>query len=154
MRVDNLQWHPVRLGMRRVRPNAWWLSRKGHVVGEVRRDSEGWIAKQGSEGETDDGRKVLILGRFWEQRHQSFIAAALSVTRLEGVWASSDGPQDFGDVRMLRLNVASQWYTVLLKGDDRYIYQDFTIPDKLTDEGQAIVRRVLSEVDKKMGGAP
>ena len=154
MRVDNLQWHPVRLGLKRVRPNAWHLSREEVVLGEVCRHGDGWTAARGELGVTPDGRNVLWFDRCGEHHYDSFVAAALSVSRMKNVWASSDGPQDFGEVRMLRLNVASQWYTVLLKGDDRYIYQDFTIPDKLTDEGQAIVRRVLSEVDKKMGGAP
>jgi len=148
VRVDNLSWHPVRLGMRRVRSGAWWLSREGKVVGEVRRDGEGWVAVRGHERVHEDGRNMLIFDGFGMRGYPSFVAAALSVSRLEGIWGSSDGPQEFGAVRMVRVNVATNWYTVVTKGDERYVYEDFTIPEKLTDAGQAILRRVLTEVDR------
>lgn len=148
MRVDNLRWHPVRLGMRRVRPNVWWISRGDRVVGEVGRLDDRWESVSGRERVLDDGRNALMWDVFGRARHSSFVAAALRVSRLEGIWASSDGPQDFGTVHMLRVNVASRWYTVITKDGQRYIYEDFTISEKTTDEEQAILRRVLTEHER------
>ena len=142
-----MKWHPVRLGMRRVGANAWWISREGVVVGEVRFDDDLWIARKGHERVLEDGRNALLFDDFGGQRHGGFRAAVLSVARVRRLWASSDGPQDLGDVRALRVNVVGRWYTVLLRKDERYIYEDHTIKENLTDEEQAVLRRVLTEVD-------
>jgi hypothetical protein len=151
VRVDNLTWHPVRLGMRRVRPNTWWISREDEVVGEVARTEEGWVSVRGRVRELDDGRRALMWDHLARSRHPSFVSAVLRVARLEGIWASSDGPQDFGTVRMLRVSVASRWYTVVARGEDRYIYEDFTIPKEMTDEQQAVLRRAVLEAERVFG---
>lgn len=148
MRADNLTWHPVRLGMRRVRPHVWWISREDEVVGEVVFTKEGWISRQGRVRVLDDGRNALAFDSFGHVRHPSFVSAAVRVSRLEGIWADSDGPQDLGDARVLRVCVATRWYTVLLQRGERYIYEDHTIPDDLTDEQQVRLQRVLVEVDR------
>lgn len=140
MRVDNIRWHPVRLGLTRAGPNVWRVSRDGQLVGGVRRYSEGWFSFLAPPA---DGRA----------RHPSFVAAVLRVSRLKGIWASSDGPQDFGLVHMLRINAATRWYTVIIDAvrGDRYLYEDHTIRDQTTDEEQAVLRLVLVEVDRHLG---
>lgn len=148
MRVDNLTWRPVRLGMRRVRPNTWWISREDEVVGEVALTEEGWTAVRGCMREFSDGHQTLAWDRFARVRPPSFVTAALYVSRLTGVWTSSDGPQDLGDARVLRVCSDTQWYTVLLQRGERYIYEDHTIPVYLTDKRQARIRAVLVEVDR------
>lgn len=150
MRVDNLTWHPVRLGMRRVRPNAWHISREEEVVGEVFLHRDGsWWAARGSIYDFDGAGRRRTL---WTATFDSFVAAALSVSRLRHVHADSDGPQDLGDARVLRVCVSPRWYTVLLKRGERYIYEDHTIPEKLTDEQQARLQLVLTEVDRWEAG--
>lgn len=73
--------------------------------------------------------------------HKSFVGAVLSVSRKTGIYTGK--VQDFGQVRMLRLNVNGMWFTVIKDGDSRYLYQDFTIPDSLTDDQQIRLKRVL-----------
>lgn len=148
MRVDNLNWRPVRLGARRAGPNRWWISRGDEVVGEVRRAEGQWVSVRGRERVLEDGRNALMWDAFGRTAHPSFVSAALRVARLDGIWASSDGPQDFGRVHMLRVNVSTRWFTVVLDGDDRYVYEDFTLDRSFSDEEQAVMRRVLTEVDR------
>lgn len=148
MRVDNLNWHPVRLSLKRESSGVWRVSREGAVVGEVKRRGGVWSSVRGSLHVRGDGSTVLLKPPFSRKPFSSFRAAVLSVARLRHVTAGSDGPQDFGTVGMLRVCVSSCWHTVIFSGDERYVYEDFTIPDDMTDERQAILRQVLVEAER------
>lgn len=156
MRVDNIRWHPVRLGLTREGSNAWRVSRGGRVVGEIRRHPEGWVSIPVREALDGDGHHMHVLDRASRTQHSSFVSAVLKATRLRGIWASSDGPQDFGLVHMLRINVATRWYTVIndpMRGD-LYLYEDFTVRDEMSDEQQGVLRRVLVEARRRFGRKP
>lgn len=137
LRIDNIKWHPVRLGLERVNSKVWWISRERSIVGRVCRTAEGWTSTRAFRGK--DGETLFDL--LDKCSHKSFVGAVLSVSRKTGIYTGK--VQDFGQVRMLRLNVNGMWFTVIKDGDSRYLYQDFTIPDSLTDDQQIRLKRVL-----------
>lgn len=151
MRAENINWHPVRLGLTRLNRGLWAIQRCGKDVGFVRceRGEWAWVRAMGNPNSPEPPDRI----GGWVQR-RSFLASVLAVSRLSGVFPASRGPQDFGAVRMLRVCVSGSWYTVIItdKGD-RFVYEDFSIPDKLNDWQQALLRLVSVEVDKYLDQA-
>lgn len=152
MRVENLPWHRVRLSAKRVRSHVWWIFRGENLVGEVRYEKDSWVAIRGSETTLDDGRKAIIYGD-QPNAFPSFRTAVLAISRFTRM-GMDDQPEDMGNVRMLRIRVSATWYTVLLKGGERYIYEDFSLPSvgysgqKLDLKQQAGLKQVLAQVDR------
>jgi len=73
-----------------------------------------------------------------------------SVLKLARLWTfvSSDGPQNIGDVRMIRIDARGCWYTVIFDKHGRYIYEDHTLNKPLSVLKQAELKLVIREADK------
>jgi hypothetical protein len=144
MFAANIRWTPVRLESRRIDNNRHEILRGGELRGIVEFHKGVWRSRKPptkySRGDIRD--------------HESWRGAVLHLVRYSMLWTSSDGPQDYGQVRMLRINCATAWYTVIADGDRRYVYQDFTIPDEPEGRGQAMLRKVLAAAEGHLRDAP
>jgi hypothetical protein len=149
MRADNLRFGPVRLGMRRVRKGAWWITRGGEEVGEVSRVEGGWESYPGRMGETEGGVRALMLDRAGVRLHGSFVGAALRVGRLRGLWSAR--VQDYGAVRMVRVSVSGRWYAVVWDGHGvDHVFEDRQLEVE-GDYERAMMRMVLLEAGRVLG---
>ena len=141
MFVNQIQWTPVRLESRRIDNNHHEIFRDGELVGFVERHEGAWRS-----------RKPKRSAYPWDdcQPHSGWRAAVLRLARYSMIWASRDGPQDYGQVRMFRVNCATLWYTVIVDGDKRYVYQDFTISREPEGREQVMLRRVLDAAENHL----
>lgn len=136
MRIDNINFHPIRLEAKRVSNKTYEIFRAGELRGTIKELVDGW--------------KVDVEGRnvhYARHRTSSFKTAALSLCRLH-MTASSDGPQDHGEIRTIRVNVASVWYTVMFHKHGTWVSQDSFGFDSLNDLQQARLRTVIAEAEK------
>ena len=138
MFVSNLQWNPIRLESRRIGNNRYEIFRDGESRGFVERHQGTWRSRIPRSGYAWGGDL---------RDHPSWRTAVLRLARYSMIWTSRDGPQDYGQVHMLRFNCGTVWFTVLLKGDRRFLYRDFTIPDRPEGTDQAMVWTVLRAAD-------
>jgi hypothetical protein len=136
MRVDNINWHPIRVEAKRIANNTYEISRGGELRGTIEKLDDGWKT-------TVTGRHVY----YAKHRTSSFKTAVLTLCRLH-MTPSSDGPQDHGEIRTIRVNVATVWYTVMFHKHGTWVLQDSFGKDSMNDLQQARLRTVLSEAAK------
>ena len=145
MRIDSIPFHPVRLSMVRFKINGYRILRGNPTA-------------SGKKLPKDLGTVEYVDGRWratntspapYTDRYMcsSFRAAVLHLARI-WMYTSRDGPQDYGSVRMIRVQAGGVWYTVIFDKGGRYVYEDYSIPEKLSDEGQAGLRKVVSVAEK------
>jgi hypothetical protein len=145
MRIDNIKWHPIRLQATRVSNDEYTIERDDVACGRVRREG---LDKWRSWGPRDpqDGNYFASSSH----THSSFRAAVLYRARY-GIYTSSDGPQNYGNLQMIRVNAEGAWFTVIFDKGARYVYEDFTLdPDhdgKMDDRKQAHLRKVTRVAD-------
>lgn len=139
MRVDNIQFHPIRLGLRRLARGSFQLERDGVGLGTVKFvDGKWWASKP------QQGARFFCGGTSF----RSFRAAAVHLARC-WTYSSSDDLQDYGSVRMLRVRAGTNWYTVIFDNKrGTYVYEDFSIPEPLSDEQQRQLRKVMTVIEK------
>jgi len=138
MRVDNIKFHPVRLGLTRRRKDSYLLSRFGKTLGKVNYiDGQWWAFREGRPN--------------WDRGDNygaSFKAAVLRLARISN-YIPRDGPQDWGNVRMIRVQASGIWYTIIFHKGNKHIYEDYSIPkEDFNDEQQANLRCAIAEAEK------
>jgi len=133
--------HPIRLGIRRVTAHHWWISRAGEEVGELEYKDGKWIARSGEMDEVADKGRVLCYTGY-QFPYPSFRTAALSLTRLHRVTECTNGVADRGDARVLRTFVGGHSFVILLGQEGESLYQKFSTGPDMSDELQAILRKV------------
>ena len=138
MRADNIKWQPVRLQLERLGSQKYALSRHGSFLGTVRWNEGRWEIRRENERGCACVRK-------------SFRAACLFLAR-DLVRASSDGPQDYGKVHMIRVDCQGVWYTVIFDRNAVYLYQDFTISTEPTGLEHTLLRNVVPS-DHEVAGS-
>lgn len=136
MRADSIEWRPIRLGLSRMGPRQYALTRGTIPLGWVKEVADGWMIRKETESTTS-----------WNRKYDSFVVACLHLAR-EYFYIDSDTPQDYGRVQMLRIGGSGDWYTVIFHRGDVYIYEDFTLRRKLTPAKQAMLRRVLAVAER------
>ena len=136
MRIDNLTFPPIRLGLRRLTKDAFEISRDGTVLGRVKRERDVWRALETRHSHWHDSHRAT-----------SFRTAALKLAR-QWTYVSSDGPQNFGQVHMIRVDARGCWYTVIFSPFGRNIYEDHTMGKALSPAKQAELKLVIREADK------
>jgi len=149
MRIDNLRFHPVRLQALRMAPGTWKIKRTydDKYLGTVRHvpQPQGpWSSLRVDQGNWYDS-----------VQHRSFKTACLRLARMN-VRLHSEGVQDYGECRMLRVGTGwGSWYTVIFHKHGPYIYDDHTIQfsgggprEILSEHKQAELRAVLQAVQK------
>jgi len=137
MRIDNINFHPIRLEAKRIANKTYEISRNGEPRGTIKSLEDGW--------------KIAVHDRkVYPSMHRasSFKAAVLKLCRMH-MTASSDGVQDYGDRRTIRINVSSVWYMVTFHKNGNWVFQDtMSHTDVLSDIEQARLRVVVSEAEK------
>lgn len=144
MRADNIKWSPVRLQSRRVDNNRHEIFRDGKLMGVVERHRGEWRSREPRPGYIGGSPR-------W---HPSWRAAVLGLARHSSLWTSSDGPQDYGMVRMLRVRCATAWYTVIADRESRYVYPESTASLEPQGLQQTMLRRVLAAAEAHLARAP
>lgn len=136
MRIDNLKFHPIRLDLRRLGRDSFEISRQGKRLGCVRREHGVWRALEARHSHWHDSNQAT-----------SFRTAVLKLVR---VWryTSSDGPQNFGQVHMIRVDAKGCWYTIIFHKHGRLIYEDHTMGKVLSPEKQAELKLVIHRADQ------
>lgn len=135
MRPDLVKWHPIRLSLERAGNNRWFLRRAGELVGHLRFSEGAWWAMGCS-------------GYAMNVRQSSFRTACLRLARSSVVCSNAE-VQNYGTVRMIRVNVASAWFTVLFADQgDMYIYEDFTLRKPLNETQQTLMRQLLATAQR------
>jgi hypothetical protein len=129
MRIDNLNFHPIRLRMERFANGQYKIYRDDQMVGELHHQRDGW----------------QVYSRWTQSRTTSFRVAALQVARLR---CPIIRVQDHGVAPVLRVQVNTVWYTVVQHPHGSWIYEDFTIPKTLTDDQQAQLKAALVAAKK------
>lgn len=131
MHSSRIRFRPVRLRLQRLSKDTYRIGRDSSDLGAVKLINGRWQSLKGKDAH-------------WSRSstHSSFRTACLYLAR-QDVWISSDGPQDYGSVRMIRVNVSTSWYTVVFHENGINIYEDFTLPELLSDAKQAELRLVL-----------
>jgi len=144
MFAANLRWSPVRLESRRISKNRHEIFRDDRSCGFVERYQGTWRSRV-PESWTPQGDC---------RDHPSWIAAVLRLARYSMIWTSSDGPQDHGLVRMLRVNCGTAWYTVIAKGDRRYVYEDASVSEQPRGRDQAVIWKVFRTAEAHLRDHP
>lgn len=151
MRVDSIEWRPIRLGIRRLHKHCYAVSREGASRGIVMKDDGTWWARELSPRGVS-GPNPLECGigpmTHWIRggaRHSSFVSAAVSVSRVR-IWG--DSLQDQGMCRVFRTQVVGAWYTFLQdQHGTLYLFQDF--PSSLKNPPSDLAQRALREVVRR-----
>jgi len=151
MRADNLKFHPIRLQMKRIQRGNWNIYRGNweelNLIGKVthhsvRNNLHYWPSEEDRPWNAFPAKSAL-----GGTAHSSFKGACLRLARLPSSLLSADRIQDYGDVRMLRINASEGlWYTVVFHKHGTLIYDDHTIQKHgtaLSDQKQATLRSVL-----------
>lgn len=137
MWVDGIKWNSIRIRATRISPHTWTIFRDGAEVGEV------WCTRDGEWRSSRPKRSF--------SRHSSFRTAVLGLTRTQHVWVNPDGPQDYGDVRMIRIQCATTWYTVIFHKGKPFVFDDFSVVDKdmqVSPQHQPILQKVVNEAHR------
>ena len=137
MQVGNIKWTPVRLESRRIGNNRHEIFRDGKLVGIMEQHKGTWRSHEPKSRHSVGTIRTC----------SSWITGVLHLTRYSMLWTAEEGPQDYGAVRMLRVNCATRWYTVIADGERRYVYEDFTISKEPEGRGRAMLRRVLAAAE-------
>lgn len=148
MRLDSIPFRPVRLVLTRLGRNSYGLARNGDHLGGIKYEDGKWWALKAASAYPYQDNHVF----------QSFRAAALFLAR---IWVyspragpGSRHPQDYGAVRMIRINTGPNWYTVIFQDKPPkrlvYVYDDQWLnPQKgISDFQQAHLRRVAAIADR------
>ena len=143
MRIDSIPFRPVRLSMVRFKSNGYRILRGNPDAAKLPKDIGTVEYKDGRWRATNTSPPP------YTDRHicSSFRAAVLHLAR---IWThtSSDGPQDYGSVRMIRVQAGDNWYTVIFDKRGSYVYDDYSIPKMLPDHHQAQLRKVVHVAEK------
>lgn len=149
MRIDNLNFHPVRLQTMRTAQGCWRIKRatEEEWLGMVKFTPNDARANRDSEPRPWTARPE---DRNSSTYHRSFRTAALRIARMN-VSLDSDGVQDFGQCRVLRMGAWGFWYTVVLHNHGPWIYEDDSIQrvgKTLPERKQAELRAVINAAEK------
>jgi len=142
MRIDSIPFRPVHLEMTRRYPGRYQVFRgypgceQLKELGSVEYIDGRWVATNMSPPPYTDRYTC-----------SSFRAAVLHLARI-WTYTSSDGPQDYGSVRMIRVQAGGDWYTVIFDKGGWKVYEDYSIPEKLSDDHQAQLRKVVHVAEK------
>ena len=121
------------------------MSRRSRVSGR-RWPRSGWITRRAIYD------KGVVRFSDHDGPYQSFVAAALHITRHYGLYLDSDGIQDNGLQRVRRVCVGGKWFTVITDPEGRYhptIFEDHPPHlDEPDDFMQAVIRTALNAIDE------
>lgn len=134
MLVENIRYAPVRLNLVRVNPGHFELHRDGGHIGSIKRQADGsWRSWKSDR-------------RYSEGVSPSFKTAALRISRYFGL-PGNGKVQDYGLMHVLRIQVETQWYYVLINKKSQFIIRDLYW-EPLEGVEQALVQKVIQTAER------
>lgn len=133
MLVENINYMPVRLKLVRVAPGHFELHRDGEHIGSIKQQADGSWRSWKRDRKYSDGVS------------RSFRTAALRISRYFS--AGGGNVQNYGLMHVLRVQVETAWYYVLISKKSQFIVRD-PYWEPLQGVEQALVQKVIQVAEK------